>query len=76
MVFNAKENHKQGETIMKRTLLAASMAAMIFTPSTHGASSAEATFDKFLSRSRTIEVSNVLAAFSSRKPQGFIFTIR
>lgn len=80
----------EGEPQVKRTLLAASTAMMLATPSTQGASSAEATFDSFnseyrtsataeavtfLSRYRTTEETDALASFNSKKPQGFIIVI-
>ena len=81
----------EGEPQVKRTLLAASSAiAILATPPTQGASSAEATFDSFnseyrtsataeavtfLSRYRTTEETDALASFNSNKPQGFIIVI-
>ena len=67
-----------------------SAALALATPPAQGSSSAEATFDSFssefrtsataeattfLSRYRTIEDSDTLASFNSKKPQGFIIVI-
>jgi len=87
---SAPTSTPEGEPQVKRTLLVASTAMMLATPPTQGASSAEATFDSFsseyrtsvevgadtfLSRFRTIVDSDALAAFNSKKPQGFIIVI-
>ncbi len=87
---SAPTSTPEGEPQVKRTLLVASTAMMLATPPTQGASSAEATFDSFsseyrtsvevgadtfLSRFRTIEDSDALASFNSKKPQGFIIVI-
>jgi hypothetical protein len=75
----------EGEPQVKRTLLAASTAVMLATPSSQGASSAEATFDSFsseyrtsaesgadtfLSRFRTTEETDALSSFNSFEPKG------
>ena len=80
----------EGEPQVKRTLLAATTAVMLATPSAQGTSSAEATFDSFssefrtsatvetdafLSRYRTVEDSDALSSFDSREPQGLIIVI-
>ena len=87
---SAPTSTPEGEPQVKRTLLVASTAMILATPPTQGASSAEATFDSFsseyrtsvevgadtfLSRFRTIEDSDALASFNSKKPQGFIIVI-
>ena len=87
---SAPTSTPEGEPQVKRTLLVTSTAMMLATPPTQGASSAEATFDSFssecrtsvevgadtfLSRFRTIEDSDALASFNSKKPQGFIIVI-
>ena len=80
----------EGEPQVKRTLLAATAATLLSTPSAQGTSSAEATFDSFssefrtsatvetdafLSRYRTVEDSDALSSFDSREPQGLIIVI-
>ena len=81
----------EGEPQVKRTLLAASTAVMLATPSSQGASSAEATFDSFsseyrtsaesgadtfLSRFRTTEETDALSSFNSFEPKGLYIIIQ
>ena len=82
----------EGEPQVKRTMLAASSAiAILTTPPTQGASSAEATFDSFtseyrtsaeagadtfLSRFRTTEETDTLSSFNSYEPKGLYIIIQ
>ena len=81
----------EGEPQVKRTLLAASTAVMLATPSSQGASSAEATFDSFsseyrtsaeagadtfLSRYRTTGETDALSSFNSFEPKGLYIIIQ
>ncbi len=88
-VVSPKTEGEEGMKPKKMAAVMSAVIALAVPPA-QGTSSAEATFDSFssefrtsataetttfLSRSRTIEDSDALASFNSKKPQGFIIVI-